>query len=323
MKALSNKEIKQNPVKPLKLYGDYLLMLAAPCALALRYYGARVLAVIAAGVLGAVLSDMLFCVILKRKFLLRDLSNIFIGAVIALMLPAGVPFYVPAIASVFAVAVAKIPFGGSMKTPFVPAAAGFAFVSTCFKAQVFDFSYNSADKMLGSRSLGNLLLNGNAVRLNAINVFDILSGNVAGPAGAGCGLLMAACFVFLLVRRKGALFAPLSFIAVCALYAAVMPRVNASVFTSIFMELSAGSLLFAAVFLISDYSTQPQRYFTRILYGAVCGIFCMMMRAMGTYEETVCFAVLLANGFTPVLDSIAKRITLKRKASSVREEAAE
>lgn len=320
---MSNKEIKQNPVKPVRLYGDYLLMLAAPCALALKYYGARVLAVVAVGILGAVLSDMLFCVLLKRNFLLRDLSNVFIGAVIALMLPAGVSLYVPAAAAVFAVITAKIPFGGAMRTPFVPAAAGFAFASVCFKEQVFDFAYNSADKMLGARSLGNLLLQGNAVRLNAINVFDILSGNVAGPAGAGCGLLMAACFVFLLVRRKGALLAPLSFIAVCALYAAIMPRVNASAFTSVFMELSSGSLLFAAVFLLSDYSTQPQRYYTRILYGAVCGFFCMLMRSVGTYEETVCFAVLLANGFTPVIDSIAKRLPSKNKlASSKREEAA-
>jgi len=321
VKALSNNEIKQKPLKASRLYGDYLLLLAAPCVLAWIYYGSRVLAVIVAGVLGAVLSDMLFCAVLKRHFLLKDLSNVFIGAVIALMLPAGIPLYVPAVAAVFAVTVAKIPFGGSLRTPFVPAAAGFAFATVCFKEQVFDYSYNSAEKMLGARSLGALLLNGSSVRLNSINVFDILSGNVAGPMGAGCGLLMLACLVFLLVRRKGALVSPLSFIAACALYAAVMPRVNASFFTSIFMELSAGSLLFAAVFLMSDYSTQPQKYLTRILYGALSGFFCMLMRTVGTYEETVCFAVLLANAFTPIIDSAVKKLPLKR-VSSAREEAA-
>ena len=322
MKALPNNEIKQKPLKASRLYGDYLLMLAAPCALALIYYGPRVLAVIASGVLGAVLSDMLFCAVLRRNFLLKDLSNVFIGVVISLMLPAGIPLYVPAVAAVFAVSVAKIPFGGSIRTPFVPAAAGFAFISVCFKEQIFDYSYNSAEKMLGARSLGALLLNGNSVRLNSINVFDILSGNVAGPMGAGCGLLMLACLVFLLVRRKGALFSPVSFIVTCALYAAVMPRVNASFSTSIFMELSAGSLLFAAVFLMSDYSTQPQKYSTRILYGVLSGIFCMLMRTVGTYEETVCFAVLLANAFTPIIDPWFKKLTLKKKASSAREEAA-
>ena len=315
MKALSDKETKNKTVRPLRLYGDYLVMLAAPCILALSGYGARPLAVISVAILCAVLSDMLFCVILKRKFLLRDLSNICIGAAIALMLPAGVPLYVPAVASVFAVITAKVPFGGSMRTPFVPAAAGFAFVSVCFKEQVFDFSYNSAQKMLGERSLGALLMQGNAVRLNAINVFDIISGNVAGPMGAGCGLLMAACLVFLLFRRREALLAPLSFIAVCALYAAILPRVNASVFTSIFMELSSGSLLFAAAFLLSDNAAQPERAITKILNGAVCGLFCMTMRAVGTYEETVCFAVLLANAFSPIIDSAVKKLPSKKKGA--------
>jgi electron transport complex protein RnfD len=297
-------------------------MLAAPCILAVCGYGARAIAVILTGVAAAVLSDMLFCALLKRNFLLRDLSNIYIGAVIALMLPAGVPLYVPATASVFAVITAKVPFGGSLRAPFVPAAAGFAFVSVCFKEQIFDFSYNSAQKMLGEHSLGALLLQGKALRLNAVNVFDILSGNAAGPMGAGCGLLMVACFVFLLVRRRGALFAPLSFIASCALYAAIMPRVNASALTSVFMELSSGSIMFAAAFLLSDYVTQPERYFTRTLYGASCGILCMLMRGMGTYEETVCFAVLLANAFSPIIDSAVKRIPSKKKSASTAGEGA-
>lgn len=321
---MSNKEIKQNTPKVSGLYGDYLVMLAAPCVLSLVYYGRRALAVIAVGVLSAVISDMIFCLFLKRKFLLKDLSNIFIGAAIAVMMPAGIPLYVPAVASIFAVVVAKVPFGGSLRAPFVPAASGFAFASVCFKEQIFDYAYNSADKMLGSGSIGSLLLKGSAVHLNAVNFFDIVSGNVAGPMGTGCGLLMIACGIVLLIRRKGALLAPIGFIGFCILWSALFPRVNASAVTSVVMEFSAGSLLFAAVFLLTDYSTQPQRYLTRIFYGAVCGFLCMLMRRVGTYEESVCFAILLANGFSPLINSAVKRLpSKKKKASSVREEAVE
>lgn len=310
---MSNKEIRQTPAK---IYGDYLVMLIAPCVLAAWFYGSRALAVIAAGIIGAVLSDLVLCALLKRNFLLRDLSNIFIGTAIALMLPAGVPLYVPAAASVFAVITAKIPFGGSLRSPFVPAAAGFAFVSVCFKDLIFDFSYNTSDKLLGTRSLGALLAQGNAVHLDSVNTFDILSGNVAGPMGTGCGLLMIACCVYLLFRRKGALLATAGFIAACALYAAVFPRVNASALTSVVLELSAGSLLFAAVFLVTDYATVPKNALTRVIYGAVCGIFCMIMRKVGSYEETACFAVLLANGFAPVIHSAVKRLPIKRKEAA-------
>lgn len=324
MKTLSDKEIKQNTPKVSAVYGDYLVMLAAPCVISLVYYGARALGVIAVGVLSALITDMIFCLFLKRKFLLKDLSNIFIGSAVAVMMPAGIPLYVPAFAAAFAVAVAKIPFGGSLRAPFVPAAAGFAFVSVCFKEQIFDYSYNSAEKMLGSGSIGSLLLSGNAIHLNAVNVFDIISGNVAGPMGTGCGLLMIACGIVLLIRRKGALLAPIGFIGFCVLWSAVFPRVNSSAVTSVVMELSAGSLLFAAVFLLTDLSTQPQRYFTRIFYGAVCGFLCMLMRRVGTYEESVCFAILLANGFSPLINSaVGKLPSKKKKKVPVREEAVE
>lgn len=318
MKTLSDKEKKQSTVKASRLYGDYLIMLIAPLLLAVYHYGARALAVVAAGVASAMLTDLLFCALLKKHFLLKDLSNIFIGAAIALMMPAGIPLYVPVAAAFFAVAVVKVPFGGSLRAPFVPAAAGFAFASVCFKEQIFDYSYNSADKLLGERSLGSLLAQGNAVHLDAINTFDILSGNVAGPMGTGCALLMLACCAVLIIRRKGALFIVGGFVAVCVLYAALFPRVNASALASIFFELSAGSLLFAAVFFLTDYATLPQSIAAKLAGGAVCGFFCMMMRTVGTYEETVCFAVLLANGFAPVINSGINRVggAIRRKEAA-------
>lgn len=315
---MSDKEIKQSTVKASRLYGDYLIMLIAPLLLAVYQYGARALAVVVSGAVSAMITDLLFCALLKKNFLLKDLSNIFIGAAIALMMPAGIPLYVPVAAAFFAVAIVKVPFGGSLRAPFVPAAAGFAFASVCFKEQIFDYSYNSADKLLGERSLGALLAQGNAVHLDAINTFDILSGNVAGPMGTGCALLMLACCAVLIIRRKGALFTFCGFVAVCALYAAVFPRVNASALASVFFELSAGSLLFAAVFFLTDYATLPQSIAAKIASGAVCGFFCMLMRSVGTYEETVCFAVLLANGFAPVINSGIKRIggAIKRKGDA-------
>lgn len=312
---MSDKEIKQSTIKASRLYGDYLIMLLAPLILAVYHYGARALAVVATGVISAMLADLLLCALLKKVFRLKDLSNIFIGAAIAMMMPAGIPLYVPAAASVFAIAAVKAPFGGSLRAPFVPAAAGFAFASVCFKELIFDYSYNSADKLLGERSLGALLAQGNAVHLDSINTFDILSGNVAGPMGTGCALLMLACCAVLILRRKGALFTVAGFVAVCAAYAAIFPRVNASAFASIFFELSAGSLLFAAVFFLTDYATLPQGIAAKLADGAVCGLFCMLMRTVGTYEETVCFAVLLANGFAPVINSGIKRISkaIRRK----------
>ncbi len=313
---MSGNALKQNTVKSSRVFGDYIIMLIAPCIVALWYYGTRVLSVLAVSIVTALICDFAACALLGKSFRIKDLSNIVIGAVIAMMMPASIPLYIPAAAAAFAVLTVKIPFGGALHAPFVPAAAGFAFVSVCFKEQIFSYTVNPSGKFLGSSSLGSLLTNGNSVHLNAANSFEIITGNVAGPMGTGCIILLVGCCAYLFVRRRKALLATAGFLGACALYAAIFPRINASLLDGIFLELSAGSLMFAAVFIVTDHATLPQNGINRVLYGAVCGIFCMAMRAFGTYEETVCFAVLLANGLRPVADSAFEAFS--QKAVSLR-----
>ena len=322
MTALANNALKQNNViSSSKLFGDYLVMLIAPCIVAVWYYGSKVFAVLAVGIASALVCDFAASVLLGREFRLKDFSNIFIGAAIAMMMPAGVPLYIPAVAASFAVLAVKIPFGGALHAPFVPAAAGFAFASVCFKEQIFTYAYNSDGKIFGANSLASLLARGNSVSLSsAATTVDLLAGNSAGPMGTGCVLLMIACCAYLFVKRRKALLVTAGFVVACAVVAAVAPRINASPLSSIVLELSSGSLLFAAVFLITDHATMPQKNLNRVVYGAICGILCMIMRRMGTFEEPVCFAILLANGFRPVLDSVigAVTVSLPKRKEAVR-----
>lgn len=317
---MENKTSKHNTVKASQIFGDYLVMLIAPCIVSFMYYGSRALAVIVSGVLGAVICDVAASFIIGKRFLLRDTSNIFIGAAIAVMMPASVPLYVPAIAAAAGVLTAKIPFGSSLKAPFVPAAAGFAIASVCFKEQVFTYAQNTEERLFGAKSLAALLSEGSAVHINIGNIFDIITGNISGPMGTGCGILMVVCGCYLFVRRRSALLATAGFIGACVIFAALFPRGNSSALTSVILELSAGSLLFASVFLITDVSTLPKGGAVKVVYGAVCGILCMIMRRVGTYEETVCFAVLMANGTSPVIESIVKAVSssvsLRRKGAA-------
>ncbi|CDC10560.1 nQR2 and RnfD family protein [Clostridium sp. CAG:413] len=252
---MAENAVKQNKVKNSRIFGDYLIMLVAPLVIAVWYYGARAVYAAAAAVAGAMITDIAANLIIRKQYRLKDLSSVYIGAAIAAMMPAGIPLYIPAMAAAFAVLAVKIPFGGGLRAPFSPVAAGFAFACVCFKEQIFDYSYNSVDKLLGSASLGSLLAKGNSVRLNSVNLFDIVSGNVAGPMATGCGIVLIACCAYLFVRRRKALLATAGFIVTCAVFAAVFPRINASAITSVVLELSSGSLIFAGVSLLTDLAT--------------------------------------------------------------------
>lgn len=294
---------KPSYVTALQLFGDYLLMLLVPTVLAIYYYGTRVLAVAGVSVGTAVLTEAVLSAVLGRSYYLRDLTSVYSALCIALMLPAGVPLYIPVLASLFAIAAVKIPLGGS-GAPIMPAAAGFAFAAVCFRTEVFTYTLRAQQKLLGAQSLGALLGGGNAMRLNAANLLDVLGGNVAGPLGTGCGLLMLACGIYLLMRRPRALLATAGFLGACILWTMLLPRSNGGMLTNIVLELCSGSLLFAAIFLVTDHATLPAAGLHRVLYGVLCGVLCMAMRRSGVFEEPVCFAIVLGNALRPVLESI-------------------
>ena len=64
------------------------------------------------------------------------------------------------------------------------------------------------------------------------------------------------------------------------------------------------------------------RWHTRLGYGAVAGALCLLLRHMGSYEESVCFAVMLANAAMPLLYRLQGEIYARRELKRKTEEGA-
>ncbi len=283
-------------------------MLTAPCVLSVWFYGSKAAGTIAVCVLSAVITDFAASILINKQYFAADLSALCTGIMIAMMMPAGVPAYVGIVSCAFAVLVVKLPFGGGMRAPFVPAAVGMAFATVCFTDKVF--AYPAGRESMVSYSMSSLLASNGSIKINATSFLDLLTGNIIGPMGTGCMIVMAGCLVFLYIRRRSSLYASVSFLITCAVAALLFPRTTGSAFASPLLELSGGSLMFAAVFLLTDYATLPKRTVNKVVYGVFCGILCMVMRHTGAYEETVCFAVILANAFSPLLEMGTDRLNI-------------
>ena len=96
--------------------------------------------------------------------------------------------------------------------------------------------------------------------------------------------------------------------------ALLFPRIMVTPLTSLKYEMLSGSLLFCAVFLITDPVTSPRTQVGKAIYGAVAGVLIMLMRRYGAFEQAACFAVLLMNAISPVIDSIVIAILTRREA---------
>ena len=167
---------------------DMIILLLVLCVLAFLYYGGRALIVCAVSVVTAVVCDALCTLIRGRRPNPRDLSPVVTGLIIALTMPATIPYYVVASAAVFAIAIVKHPFGGTGQNLFNPGAAGFSFAAICWPGLVFMYpmpfdripAFGEVTAQLYQNPAFVLKVGG--VPTN--NLTELLFGNYPGPMGA-------------------------------------------------------------------------------------------------------------------------------------------
>jgi|GEM_PF-922738 len=298
---------------------DMIIMLIAVAVVAVYTYGIRALWSIILSVVAAVLTEVVAYIVFMKKNPTRiaDLSAIFTGLAVALALPSSAPFWLAPAGAIFAIAVAKIPFGDTTTTPFVPAAVGIAFVTLSYPSLTFAYpnlaigkltEVSTSESFVSGTSLAQMLAQSKSIGTNILNVLDVFVGRVPGPMGASCLILMIGTFLYLVIRRQNGALVTFSFILTCAVIAFLFPRIMTGRMYSVLMELGAGLLFYCAVFFLSDPATSPRTNSGRILYGVAAGILTMILRRVGTYEESVIFVVLIMNALSSIFDNLADDI---------------
>ena len=115
-----------------KTMRDVLIALLAPLAAGVIVFGLRALIVALVTTAAAVAAEALWCAVLRRRQTVTDCSAAVTGLLLALTLPASVPYWQAALGSVFAVLVVKCLFGGLGQNIFNPALAGRALLMLLF-----------------------------------------------------------------------------------------------------------------------------------------------------------------------------------------------
>ncbi|MBR7091674.1 MAG: RnfABCDGE type electron transport complex subunit D [Clostridia bacterium] len=286
---------------------DVLLMLAVLTLISYVFYGWRPVLLILCGMACATLCELLGCLLRRRRIDPSDLSCAVTGALVAMMMSPTAPYWLPAVAAAFAVLLVKLPFGGTGRNLFNPAAAGVAFVTVLFPAYMTSFPAASLNMqalpLTGTAELqtvtspaGQWLSSGTL----SLTWGDWLLGEFSGPIGAAAGIVIAACAIYLFVRRTAAPSLTLSFLLTCTAGA----RLLCQDWQQALLLIGATPIFFASVFLLTDPVTSPHNTPGRILYGMAAAGIVLLMRRYCAYEETVCFALLLANATAPLFDRL-------------------
>jgi len=241
-----------------------------------------------------------------------DGSVVLTCALIALAAPPSLAIFALLTACAVAVLLAKHSYGGIGRNLFNPAMVGYATALICFPAAFAAWPVPT-DGVTAATALDAIkTLDGSTMidRHTAQNGF----GNWGGFGAEWMGLACAAGGGYLVWRKIIAWRVSLGFLLTLSLCAALgYDNGSSTTGGSPGQHLLSGGTLLAAFFVLTDPVTHPSRHSAQWLFGVIAAMLTYAIRVVGAYPDGIAFAVLLANGATPLLNEWAARNAHRRK----------
>lgn len=279
-------------------------------------FGLRVLFITLVSILSAVFFEALMQRMLGRKITVIDGSAVLTGLLLAFNLPPGVPWWLPAAGSGFAIVFAKQLFGGLGHNFINPALAGRAFLMASWPSLMtrewvspVSGTLSGIDGISAATPLSLLKNPANygdpQFIIRQLNdpetVRNLFFGNTGGCIGETSALLLLIGGAFLLFTRIADYRIVAGYLGSFALLALVLPTNG-----SILLHLFSGGLMLGAFFMATDWVTSPVTKKGRWIFGIGCGIITVIIRIWGGYPEGVSYSILLMNVFTPMIDRMTR-----------------
>jgi electron transport complex protein RnfD len=275
-----------------------LCALCFPTAAGVYFFGPIVLLVIAVSIVTGVLTEYVVKKIRKMPFVM-DGSTLVTTLIFALILPPATPLWIVALGSIFAIAVVKEAFEGIGFNVFNPALGGRLFLHATFDVHLTTWVMPEnvhalstatplAEKFVWQNELFDLYK-------------ELFLGNIGGSIGETSKLFIFLGAALLLVFRLIDWRAPLAYIGIVAIIAFAFGQ-------DPILNVLSGGLMFAAVFMATDYVTTPITRRGRIIFGVGAGILTMLFRITDFkgMPEGITIALLTMNALTPLIDKYIK-----------------
>ena len=297
--------------------------LVPPLLLSVFIFGIQTLVITAVSVISCVAVEALSQKSLGRKITINDGSAVITGMLLAFVIPPGVPFLLPILGAVMAIYLGKHLLGGIGYNIFNPALLARAFLLATFPVAmtsawlpplhdlaIFSYLGTPIDAITTATPLAVLKSQGMAAFTqqfgSAPNIYTtFFLGWRPGCIGETSGLLIVLGGVFLLFRGYITWHIPVSILATIALLTWCFGGPGYFCGDPLLAILSGGALL-GAFFMANDYVTCPINKTSQLIYGVSIGVLTVLIRLKGGYPEGICYAILLMNPLSTVLDGFFK-----------------
>ncbi len=291
---------------------DIIITLTAILIMSCLYHGVRSLIVCVISCAACYLFELIALKMQNKKIAFRDYSAVITGLIVGLMMPASIKYSILIVISFVAMIIGKHIFGTGEFQIFNPSAVAYVFAALCWPLQVLLYP-STTTKLSLANYVDISAVTSFSAKFNAYETMpnvsiETLLGYFDGPIACTQVFVIIVCAVVLLLRRSVSVSAFLGFVGTYTLVCYILPfRSDMNTADYIFYELTTNMLLFAALFIVSDYNFLPKGALNRFIIGALTALLTLLFRRVGNVENAVMFAVLIANPFVDVVDNYHTR----------------
>ena len=297
------------------MYGVCIALLPALLA-SLWFFGLGAAIVLVTSVISCVFFEWSITkFLLKReRTTITDGSAILTGLLLGFNLPSNLPIWIIIIGALAAIGIGKMTFGGLGCNPFNPALVGRVFLLISFPAQMTIWpvvnqriAYVDAETAATPLSvMQRAIAEGDPGILSELpSLKEMLIGATGGSLGEVSAICLLLGCLFLLWKKIITWHIPVSILGTVSLLACVM-NVCSPVYANPLQVLMSGGLILGACYMATDYATSPMTHRGQLIYGVAIGVLTVVIRNWGSYPEGMSFAILIMNGFTPLINMYCK-----------------
>jgi electron transport complex protein RnfD len=256
--------------------------------------------------------------LLKQEPTVTDGSAIITGILLGFNVPASLPWWALLIGSIVAIGVGKTAFGGLGNNPFNPALVGRVFLLISFPVQMtswpipFASRFQFIDAATGATPLAIIKEGIDAGKpiselMSEIpSYLSLLLGDLGGCLGEISAVGLITGFAYMLWKKITTWHVPVAMLGTMFIFTGVLWLINPDKYIDPVFHILTGGALLGAFYMATDYVTSPMTVKGMLIYGVGIGFITVVIRVFGSYPEGVSFAILIMNGFVPLMDKYIK-----------------
>lgn len=310
-----------SPIDTTNLMRDVLIALVPAMVMGVVFFGPRALVATIISVLACEFFEWGYRKLMHKSCAVKDLSAAVTGVLLAFVCAPTLPYWMLIIGDFFAIVVVKQLFGGIGKNFVNPALAGRAFLLGSYAGVMTTWIDPAANKapLMGStadivtsatplafmKGTGDAVAASFAELTGKYSVTDMFLGNIGGSLGEVSALCLILGGAYLIWRKVINWQTPVGYIGTVAVLTFLFPKAGSNVEWMLY-SLFGGGLMLGAFFMATDYATSPVTKKGQLVFGIGCGLFTVFIRYFGSYNEGVCYSIMVMNLCVALIDKYTK-----------------